>query len=60
MNPITAVLAIALAACAGSLAGCERLQRPTPQTEQAYNGQSTERTLHERTLTQGESGRMSY
>jgi len=56
MNPITAVLAIALA-----LAGCgEKPQRPAPESREAYNGTSGERPLHERTLLQGESGRMSY
>jgi len=56
MNPITAVLAIALA-----LVGCgEKLQRPAPESTEAYNGPSGERPLHERTLLQGESGRMRY
>ena len=56
MNPITAVLAIALAL---ALAGCsEKPQRPAPESREAYNAPSGERPLHERTLMQGESGRM--
>jgi predicted small lipoprotein YifL len=54
MNPITAVLAIAL-----TLAGCgEKPQRPAPESREAYNAPSGERPLHERTLLQGESGRV--
>lgn len=49
------------AACAGTLAGCsERAPRPSPERDQAYNVQGAERFLHERTLMQGESARISY
>jgi len=57
MNPLMAALLIA--ACAGGLAGCgEKPQRPSPESREPYNGPSGERPLHERTLMQGESGRM--
>jgi RNA polymerase sigma-70 factor (ECF subfamily) len=56
------VLVILVAAfAAASLAACsERPPRPVPEGEQAYNGESADGPLRERTLKQGESGRMSY
>jgi RNA polymerase sigma-70 factor, ECF subfamily len=46
---------------AASLAACsEKPPRPVPEGEQAYNGESGDSPLRERTLKQGESGRMSY
>jgi hypothetical protein len=59
MKPLTAVLAIALA-LSGITACGEKLQRPAPEHAQGYNGQSADRPLHDRTLMQGESARMSY
>jgi hypothetical protein len=60
MNQITAVLAVALALSGLALAGCsEKGQRLAPEPWQAYNGQSADRPLRERTLQQGESGRMN-
>ena len=47
--------------CAASLAACsEKPPRHVPEGEQAYNGDNGENPLRERTLKQGESGRMSY
>jgi hypothetical protein len=47
--------------CAASLAACsEKPARLVPDGEQAYNGDHGENPLRERTLKQGESGRMSY
>jgi predicted small lipoprotein YifL len=58
-HTLTAMLVAALAAA--SLAGCsEKPQRLVPEGEQAYNGENGESALRERTLKQGESGRMSY
>ena len=56
------VLVILVAAfAAASLAACsEKPPRPAPEGEQAYNGESGDNPLRERTLKQGESGRMSY
>ena len=52
------VLAVLAAAV---LASCsEKPPRPVPEGEQAYNSESGGSTLRERTLKQGESGRMSY
>ena len=58
-RPLTAVLAIALALSAITACG-EKLQRPASEHGQGYNGQGADRPLHERTLMQGESARMSY
>jgi hypothetical protein len=61
MNPITAVLAIALALSGLALAGCsEKGQRLSPEPGQGYNGQGAERPLRERTLQQGASARANY
>lgn len=55
MTLLVAVLA------AASLAGCgEKSPRPVPQDEQAYDSEKGDNPLRERTLKQGESGRMSY
>jgi RNA polymerase sigma-70 factor (ECF subfamily) len=56
------VLFVLIAAfAAGSLAACsEKPPRPVPEGEQAYNGANGQDPLRERTLKQGESGRMSY
>lgn len=56
------VLAVLIAAvAAASLAGCsEKPPRPVPEGERAYNGENGDSPLRERTLKQGESGRMSY
>jgi RNA polymerase sigma-70 factor (ECF subfamily) len=46
---------------AASLSACsEKPPRPVPGGEQAYNGENGDNPLRERTLKQGESGRMSY
>ena len=54
-------LTVLLAAvfCAASLAGCgERPQRLVTDGEKAYNGDNQVSPLRERTLKQGEAGRM--
>ena len=48
------VLAVGFTACS------EKPSRPSPEGEQAYDSQSGDNPLRERTLNQGESGRMSY
>jgi RNA polymerase sigma-70 factor (ECF subfamily) len=57
-----ALMAVLVAAVApASLAGCsEKPPRTIPEGEQAHNGESGDGPLRERTLKQGESGRMSY
>ena len=61
MNPITAVLAVALALSGAALAGCgEKGQRLSPEPGQGYNGQGLDRPLRERTLQQGESAGTNY
>jgi RNA polymerase sigma-70 factor (ECF subfamily) len=56
------VLAMLVAAvAAASLAACsEKPPRPAPEGEQAYNSENGDSRLRERTLKQGDSGRMSY
>lgn len=56
------VLAMLVAGiAAASLAACsEKPPRPVHEGEQAYNSKSDDGQLRERTLKQGESGRMSY
>ena len=56
------VLVILVAAfAAANFAACsEKPPRPVPEGEQAYNAESGDSPLRERTLKQGESGRMSY
>lgn len=56
------VLAVLVAAvAAASLAACsEKPPRPAPEGEQAYSSKKGDSPLRERTLKQGESGRMSY
>ena len=56
------VLVILVAAfAAANLAACsEKPPRPVPEGEQVYNGENGDSPLRERTLKQGESGRMSY
>jgi RNA polymerase sigma-70 factor (ECF subfamily) len=48
------ILAVGVSACG------EKPSRPAPEGEQAYNSQNGDAPLRERTLKQGESGRMSY
>jgi RNA polymerase sigma-70 factor, ECF subfamily len=58
-HTVTAMLLAAVAAA--SLAGCsEKPPRSVPEGEQAYNGENGDSPLRERTLKQGESGRMNY
>ena len=60
MHRVPTFLLIA-ALAAASLAACsEKPTRPIPEGEQAYNGEHGGDPLRERTLKQGESGRMSY
>ena len=56
------VLVVLVAAfAAASVSACsEKPPRPVPEGEQAYNSTSDDDQLRERTLKQGESGRMSY
>lgn len=51
---VTAFAAASLSACS------EKPPRPVPEGEQAYNSEHGDSPLRERTLKQGESGRMSY
>ena len=51
---VTAFAAASLSACS------EKPPRPVPEGEQAYNPEHSDSPLHERTLKQGESGRMNY
>jgi hypothetical protein len=61
MNPITTMLAIALALSGLALAGCsEKGQRLSPEPGQGYNSQGADRPLRERTLQQGESAGANY
>ena len=48
------ILGVGLAACS------EKPSRPSPEGEQAYNSQNGDNPLRERTLKQGEAGRMNY
>jgi hypothetical protein len=51
---VAGVVAASLVACS------EKPPRAVPEGEQAYNGEKGDARLRERTLKQGESGRMSY
>lgn len=55
------LLIVVTAFAAASLSACsERSPRPVPEGEHAYNSEHGDSPLRERTLKQGESGRMSY
>ena len=59
VRQVLALLGAVLAASA--LAGCaEKSPRPDPELEQGYAGSGDQNLLRERTVKQGESGRMSY
>jgi RNA polymerase sigma-70 factor, ECF subfamily len=52
---------VLVALASALIAGCgEKPSRPVPDGEHAYNRENGDNPLRERTLKQGESGRMSY
>jgi RNA polymerase sigma-70 factor (ECF subfamily) len=55
------LVGLVVSLAAASLAACsEKPPRPVPEGEQAYSSENGDSPLRERTLKQGESGRMSY
>ncbi len=54
------VILVSVFAAASLVACSEKPPRPVPDGEQVYNSENGDSPLRERTLKQGESGRMSY